>query len=81
MRLIYLGASFFMGFLLLDLDFIDIMWLQSLQSSFNLLIVRVIYRFCSCKVPGMVVGNIKIISMLVTLQLCKLNLRSEAAPR
>ena len=46
------------------------MWLQSLQSSSNLLIVRVICRFYSCKVPEMVVDNIKIISMLVTLQLC-----------
>ena len=52
------------------MDFIDIMELQSLQSSSNLLIVRVIYRFCGCKVPGMVVDNIKIIRMLVTLQLC-----------
>ena len=59
MRLIDLGASFFMGFLLLGLNFIDIMRLQSLQSSFNLLIVRVIYRFCSCKVPEMVVDKLR----------------------
>ena len=45
MRLIDLGASFFMGLLLLGSDFIDIMWLQSLQSLYNLLIVRVICRF------------------------------------
>ena len=46
------------------------MWLQSLQSSFNVLITSVICHFFTCKVPGMIVGKVKIISMLVTLQLC-----------
>ena len=51
-------------------NFVDIMWLQSLQSSFNVLIVSVICCICGCKVQDVVVGNIKIISLLVTLQLC-----------
>ena len=46
------------------------MWLQSLQSLFNVLITSVICHFCTCKVPGMIVDKVKIISMLVTLQLC-----------
>ena len=57
------------------------MGLQSLQSLSNVLIVSGICYFCGCKVQEMIIGNVKIISLLVTLQLCKLNLRSEAAPR
>ena len=51
-------------------NFVDIMWLQSLQSSSNVLIVSAICCICSCKVQDVVVDNIKIISLLVTLQLC-----------
>ena len=51
-------------------NFVDIMWLQSLQSSSNVLIVSVICCVCSCKVQDVVVDNIKIISVLITLQLC-----------
>ena len=46
------------------------MWLQSLQSSSNVLIVSVICCFYSYKDLEVVVGNVKIISLLVTLQLC-----------
>ena len=53
-------------------NFVDIMWLQSLQSLSNVLIVSGICYFCSCKVQEMIIGNVKIISLLVTLQLCNL---------
>ena len=51
-------------------NFVDIMWLQSLQSWANVLITSAICHFCTCKVSGMIVDKVKIISMLVTLQLC-----------
>ena len=43
---------------------------MGLQSLSNMLIVNGICYFCSCKVQEMIIGNVKIISLLVTLQLC-----------